>query len=111
MSCDQAVFVDQATDASVFSDAVLVEIDRFGQRFQRRGAVQEAVRPMLVMVALVLAQDLPQMGLVPDEGAVQEARAGIPPIQRSAIAFMRASARCTARSGSRRRPGPRRTRR
>jgi hypothetical protein len=55
MSCDQAVFVDQATDASVFSDAVLVEIDRFGQRFQRRGNLQEAVRPMLVMVALVLA--------------------------------------------------------
>jgi site-specific recombinase XerC len=29
-SCDQAIFVDQATDASVFSDAVLVEVGRFG---------------------------------------------------------------------------------
>ena len=29
-SCDQAIFVDQATDASVSSDAVWVEIDRFG---------------------------------------------------------------------------------
>jgi hypothetical protein len=29
-SCDQAVFVDQATDMSPFSDAVLVEADRFG---------------------------------------------------------------------------------
>ena len=29
-SCDQAIFVDQATDASVSSDAVLVKIDRFG---------------------------------------------------------------------------------
>ena len=29
-SCDQAILVDQATDASVSSDAVLVEIDRFG---------------------------------------------------------------------------------
>ena len=29
-SCDQAVFVDQASDASVFSDAVLLKIDRFG---------------------------------------------------------------------------------
>jgi hypothetical protein len=29
-SCDQAVFVDQATDMSPFSDAVLVEVDRFG---------------------------------------------------------------------------------
>ena len=29
-SCDQAVFVDQATDSSLFSDAVVIEIDRFG---------------------------------------------------------------------------------
>jgi hypothetical protein len=56
----------------VSSDAVLVEIDRFRQRLQRRGAVQGAVRPMLVMVDLVLAQDPPQMVLVPDQGAVQE---------------------------------------
>jgi hypothetical protein len=65
-SCDQAIFVDQATDASVSSDAVLVEIDRFGQRRQRRGAVQRAVRPVLVMVDLVLVHDPPQMVLVPD---------------------------------------------
>src|ERR1019366_3677829 len=50
-SCDQVIFVDQATDVSVFSDAVLVEVDRFGQRLQRRGAVQGAVRPGLVVVA------------------------------------------------------------
>jgi NAD(P)-dependent dehydrogenase (short-subunit alcohol dehydrogenase family) len=29
-SCDQVIFVDQATDLSVFSDAVQVEIDRLG---------------------------------------------------------------------------------
>ena len=29
-SCDQAIFVNQATDASVFSDAVVIEIDRVG---------------------------------------------------------------------------------
>ncbi len=29
-SCDQAVFVDHATDASVSSDTVLLKIDRFG---------------------------------------------------------------------------------
>ena len=29
-SCDQAVFVDHATDASVPSDTVLLKIDRFG---------------------------------------------------------------------------------
>src|ERR1035441_2322659 len=65
-SCDQAIFVDQATDASVSSDAVLVEIDRVRQRCQRRGAVQRAVRPVLVVVDLVLVQDPPQMVLVPD---------------------------------------------
>jgi hypothetical protein len=59
-SCDQAIFVDRATDASVSSDAVLAEIDRLGQRFQRRSGVQEAVRPMLMVMGLVLAQDPPQ---------------------------------------------------
>jgi hypothetical protein len=29
-SCDQAVFVDQAADVSPLSDAVLVEVCRFG---------------------------------------------------------------------------------
>jgi hypothetical protein len=29
-SSDQAVFVDQATDASVPSDAALLKVDRFG---------------------------------------------------------------------------------
>jgi hypothetical protein len=72
-SCDQAIFVDQAASASLSSDAVVVEVDWFGQRFQRRGAVQGAVRPVLiVVVGLVLAQDPSQMGRVPDEGAVQE---------------------------------------
>jgi hypothetical protein len=30
MSCDQAVFVDHATDASVSPDVVSLKIDRFG---------------------------------------------------------------------------------
>ena len=59
MSCDLAIFVDQTTDASLSSDTVLTEIDRWGQRFQRRGAVQGAVRPVLIVVGLVLAQDSP----------------------------------------------------
>jgi hypothetical protein len=46
--CDQAVFSDRATGASVPSDAVLLKIDRFGQRFQRRGTVQGAMWPMLM---------------------------------------------------------------
>jgi hypothetical protein len=66
MSCNEAIFADQATDASVPSDAVLLKIDWFGQRFQRRGAVQGAVRPVLIMVSLILAQDPAQMVLVPD---------------------------------------------
>ena len=77
-SCDQAIFVDQATDASMSADAILLKIDRFGQRSQRRGTVQRAVRPMLVMVDLVFAQDPPRMVLVPDEGAVQELAAASP---------------------------------
>jgi hypothetical protein len=43
---------------------------------------------MLVVVGHVLAQDPPQMGLVPDEGVIQELAAASP-IQRSAIAFIR----------------------
>jgi len=40
-SRDQAILVDQTTDASLSSDAVLLKIGRFGQRFQRRRAVQK----------------------------------------------------------------------
>ena len=29
-SCDQSIFVDQATDATLFPDAALVEVGRFG---------------------------------------------------------------------------------
>ena len=47
MSCDQAIFIDHATGASLSSYAVPVEIDRFGKGFQRRSSVQGAVRPVL----------------------------------------------------------------
>ena len=77
-SRDQSVFADQATDASLSLDAVLIKVDRFGQRFQRSRGVQRAVRPVLIVVDLVVAQDLPQMALVPDEGAVQELAAASP---------------------------------
>jgi len=40
--------------------------------------VQGAVRPVLVVVGRVLAQDPPQMGLVPDEGVIQELAAASP---------------------------------
>jgi hypothetical protein len=29
-SCDQVIFVDHATDMSLFSDAIQVEVDRLG---------------------------------------------------------------------------------
>ena len=43
---------------------------------------------MLAVAGLIRVQDSPQVGLVPDEGAVRSSRRH-PPIQRSAIAFMR----------------------
>jgi len=70
--CDQVIFVDQAAGTSPFSDAVLVEVNWLGQGFQRRGCAQSAVGAVLIVVGLVLAQDPPQVGLVPDKGAVQE---------------------------------------
>jgi hypothetical protein len=39
-SCDQVIFVDQTSDASLSSDAVLLKIDRFGKWLQRGNAVQ-----------------------------------------------------------------------
>jgi len=77
-SRNQVILVDQTTDASLSSDAVLLKIDRFGQRFQRRCRVQGTVRPVLIMVVLVVAQDLLQMALVPDKGAVQELASASP---------------------------------
>jgi hypothetical protein len=49
-SSDQAIFADLATDASLPSDAVLIKIDQLGERFQRRGCVQGAVRAALIVV-------------------------------------------------------------
>jgi hypothetical protein len=39
-SCDQVIFVDQTSDASLSSDVVLLKIDRFGKWLQRGSAVQ-----------------------------------------------------------------------
>src|ERR1019366_550316 len=47
-------------------------------RSQRRGAVQGAVRPALIVVDLVVAQDPPQMALIPDKGSVQQLAAASP---------------------------------
>jgi DNA-binding CsgD family transcriptional regulator len=76
--CDQAILVDLSTSASLSSDAALLKIDRFGQRFQRRRPVLETVRPVLVVVVLVIAHDLPQMALVPGKDAVRELASASP---------------------------------
>ena len=54
-SGDQAVFVDHAAGARVSSDTALLEIDRFGERFQRRSGVERPVRPVLIVMGLVRA--------------------------------------------------------
>ena len=36
------------------------------------------MRPVLIMVGLVLTQDLPQMDLIPDQGAVQKLASASP---------------------------------
>jgi hypothetical protein len=46
--------------------------DRFGDRPQGRSAVQGAVRPVLIVEGLELAERVEQVGLVPDQGAVEE---------------------------------------
>jgi hypothetical protein len=40
-------------------DTVLLKIDRFGERFQRRSGVRRPVGRVLIVMGLVLAQDPP----------------------------------------------------
>jgi hypothetical protein len=47
MSCDQTIFIDQATGASLISEAMPRKIDGLGFRLQRRGTVQGAVWAVL----------------------------------------------------------------
>jgi hypothetical protein len=39
----------------VSPDAVLLKVDRFGQRFHRLGCVHGVVRPVLIVVSFVFA--------------------------------------------------------
>ena len=43
------------------------------------------MRPVLIVVGLVLAQDSPQMVLIPDEGVVQELASASPALLRWSI--------------------------
>jgi len=42
-------------------DTMLLKIDRFWWRFQRGSGAQQPVRPVVIVMGLVLAQDPPQM--------------------------------------------------
>jgi hypothetical protein len=87
------------------SDAVLLKIDKFGQRLQRRGAVQGAVRPVLIVVGLVLAQESAADGPGSRRGHGSGTRGSIPrpSVQRSRSCG--APGHYRARSGSRHRRG------
>ena len=65
------------TDAGPSSDAVLLKIDRFGQRFQRCRRVPGTVRPVLVVVVLVIARSAAD-GSGSRSGRGLGTRAGIP---------------------------------
>ena len=58
-SCGEGVFVDDAAEPVVSADPNVVEVDDgCGERSERRGLVKGAVRPVLVVVSLVFAQDV-----------------------------------------------------
>jgi hypothetical protein len=70
------VFTEDAAEAVASMDVEMGELvgvgDRFGQWAERRGVCEGAVGPVLVVEGLVFAQRVEEMGLVPDEGAVEE---------------------------------------
>jgi hypothetical protein len=71
--CHQAIFMNPAAGAVAPPDAEVVQVgDAIGLRAERRGLVQDAVRPVRVVEVLVLAQHDHQMPLIPDQGPVQE---------------------------------------
>jgi hypothetical protein len=65
--------VDDASDPVASSDPEGFEVGYFGwERFERSGAGQGHVRPVVVVVTLAGRQDPAEVGQVPDEGAVEE---------------------------------------
>jgi hypothetical protein len=71
-----SVLVEGAAESITSMDVEAVDSVRFGDRFggglQGCRAVQGAVRPVLVVERLELAEGVEQMGLVPDQGTVEE---------------------------------------
>src|SRR5258708_31420224 len=67
------VLVDDASDPVASSDPEGFELGYLGwKRFERSGAGQRHVRPVVVVVTLAGRQDPAEVGQVPDEGAVEK---------------------------------------
>src|SRR5205814_770351 len=65
--------MNHATSAVASLDPEMVQVgDAVGQRAERRGLVQGAVRPVGVVEVLVLAHHDHQMPWIPDQGSVQQ---------------------------------------
>jgi hypothetical protein len=106
-----AVLVDDSAETvlPVYREAFdLVGFKRLGSCPQRCCGGERSVGAVLVVVPLVRTQRVPQMGLIPDQSAVQQFDAkGLSP-QRSMIAFMRGIRATVVRRGAGSMPGCRR---
>jgi hypothetical protein len=71
-----SVFVEDAAEAVASSDVEVVELvwfgDWLGERTQGSRGAERAVGPVLVVEGLVLMQRVEKVGLVHDQGAVEE---------------------------------------
>jgi hypothetical protein len=71
--CHQAIFMNHASGVVTPLDPELIQVgDAVGQRAQRRGLLESAVRPVGVIEVLLLAQDGHQVPLVPYQGPVEQ---------------------------------------
>jgi hypothetical protein len=70
------VFAEESGEAIVSADAQAGECrgidERFGQRLKRSGVSDAAVRPVVVVVAFVLAQGMEQLRMIPDQCPVEQ---------------------------------------
>jgi hypothetical protein len=71
-----SVLVEDAAESIASSDVEAVESARFGYRLAERAqgcrGAERAVRPLLVVESLVLAERVEKMGLIHDQGPVEE---------------------------------------
>ena len=69
------IFVEEAAETVASADAQVRDGgrvgDRLGERVQRSGIRYAPVRPVRVVVRFVLAEGVEQVGLVPDQRAVE----------------------------------------